>query len=587
MNTSRAFIDGAFVDLPVTLGRLTLKRLLGRGGMAEVFLGDLHGAAGFARQVVAKRVRPDLRGRGRSDELFVREAQVLAAVRHDNIVDVVDFIEHAGEHWLLLEYVEGRSARQLLSERGALPIDAAIAVAAATARALAAVHDATDSAGAPLGLLHRDVSPDNVMIRADGAVKLLDFGISTGDALASLTTVGSLRGKVPYMAPEQLSGDVADARADLYSLGVTLYELACGARPFTQRTEALLMHAIVKEAPAAPSATLAAARPVDELCLWLLDKDPAARPQRAQQVASLLGGAERERRAVAAALAPAGAGAGADDDDDLEATVRRLRPKADTTRSGKKPSPSTSAPGWWSLVASLVDDDVVLVDEKSQTATPVARANDVTALGPRPPDVATATVVRAKPAATVVKSARTQSPPSASSTTTESPRPRRAWTRRLSGAVIGAAGGALVVVGLASLGDAPETPTTSDATQRPATTPSPATTLPPPTTTPTSEPSPPVPEPVPEPAPPEPATPEPPTTPTRRPEARQSGRLTVLAVPWAEVFVDGKRVGVTPVEGLKVDAGRRRVRLKGPGGEELREVLIASGKTSTIKVAMP
>lgn len=233
----RIFLGGELRQLPYTFGRLILLSRLGQGGMAELFAAEFHGAHGFRRRVVAKRIRPDLVLRPRFAEMFTREAEVLARLNHPNIVDFIDFIDIAGEPWLLLEHIEGPTIRHLLSRHGRLPADACGRIVAGAASALAAVHTAVDDQGTPLGLLHRNISLDNLMVTPGGTVKLLDFGIVKGQASPSLTTVGALKGKLPYFAPSSsCSSRWTLAPTAMPSVSASTNSCAAGAPSWLQAT---------------------------------------------------------------------------------------------------------------------------------------------------------------------------------------------------------------------------------------------------------------------------------------------------------------------------------------------------------------
>ena len=590
----RIFLGGELRQLPYTLGRLTLLSRLGQGGMAELFVAEFHGAHGFRRRVVAKRIRPDLVLRPRFAEMFTREAEVLARLNHPNIVDFIDFIDIAGEPWLLLEHIEGPTIRHLLSRHGRLPVDVCRGIVAGAASALAAVHSAVDDQGTPLGLMHRDISLDNLMVTRSGTVKLLDFGIVKGQASPSLTTVGALKGKLPYLAPEQLLLKPVDARTDLYALGVCFYEIVCGRRPFMAASDILLMDAIVSQACPVPTQLVAEAKPVEALILWLMARNIEDRPANAALVASLVGrhhadddtlprwlGLIAEDDGIAMVRLPRMTLPGLSaanlpafrDDDSLEATVVRLRPRPSVAVDTQTPS----GPGWWSLVGSLLDDEMVEFDEHTGTASRVSTALASVPPPPPPPSMLpTVTVRRSRTAST----GPSPSPPV--SRASSSPTPASAWKSQAIGVVLGIIIGAIggITVGLSIprwRGSAPVVPqgipvAKQDTPQIPPTTAPTAITLADDLMAAPTEAS---------------TTPNPAIADSPRPRPARTGRLTVLAVPWAEVFVDGKRVGVTPIEGLKLDASRHRVRLQGPSGAVNREVTIVAGKNFTLREAMP
>ena len=211
-------------------------RLLGRlavGGMAEVWAGERRERGGARTPVVIKRVRAELARDPRFVQQFVTEARVTARLAHPNVCALVELGDAEGELYLAMEYLRGASVRQLL-RHGALAPGLAAAVVAGAAAGLHHAHQLADArTGAPLGIVHRDVSPDNVFVTVGGTVKVLDFGIAKiGDGLSEVTEAGRLKGKLGYMAPEQLAGAACDQRVDVWGLGVVLWEMLTGRRLF-------------------------------------------------------------------------------------------------------------------------------------------------------------------------------------------------------------------------------------------------------------------------------------------------------------------------------------------------------------------
>jgi len=245
------------LEIGSTLGKYRILRRLATGGMAEIYLAVAQGAAGFEKLVVLKRILPAVSRDRKLVEMFMDEARIASSLRHANIADVFDFGLDDGSHFLVMEYVFGQDARTIILETAAVrqrvPIEIGIAIAAGTAAALAYAHDASGPNG-PLELVHRDVSPSNILVSYDGAVKLVDFGIARATARTrAITRTGTLKGKVPYMSPEQCQGQRLDRRSDLFSLGTVLYELTTGARPFLADGEFALMENIVNRDARAPA----------------------------------------------------------------------------------------------------------------------------------------------------------------------------------------------------------------------------------------------------------------------------------------------------------------------------------------------
>jgi eukaryotic-like serine/threonine-protein kinase len=214
---------------PLMLGPYELLQRIATGGMAEVYLARRAGPHGFQKVVAVKRILPQLAQDADFFAMFVDEARVCARLAHPNIVQVFDFGEHDGELYMAMEYVDGTTAARLVraaASRGEeVPLDAALYIALGVLRGLDYAHNARDDEGKPLDLVHRDVSPGNVLIDRSGAVKLTDFGIARAAEIERRTDAGQLKGKLGYMSPEQVVGRELDARSDLFTVGIALAEL--------------------------------------------------------------------------------------------------------------------------------------------------------------------------------------------------------------------------------------------------------------------------------------------------------------------------------------------------------------------------
>lgn len=211
-----------------------IEQRIGAGGMAEVYRSTLFGAAGFERTVAIKRVLEPVCADPTFGKMFVNEAKIASLLSHPNIVSVLDFDrDDEGRYFLVMELVEGTDLRRLI-QKGPVPTQVAAFVASEVLRALAFAHDLT-LGGRPLRLVHRDVSPHNILVSWDGSVKLTDFGIAKAAHDASMTRTGLIKGKVAYMSPEQVEGDELDGRSDLFALGIVLYEMLTGNRLFGGR----------------------------------------------------------------------------------------------------------------------------------------------------------------------------------------------------------------------------------------------------------------------------------------------------------------------------------------------------------------
>jgi serine/threonine protein kinase len=218
-------------SVPRQLGPYEVVRRLGAGGMAEVYLARRFGASGWEKTVALKLLRPEHRGRAEFERLLIGEARLGARFAHPGLVSVHDLGLADAIYYVCMDYVDGRDLAALIARR-ALPRALALAIAEQLAAALAYVHTLTDAAGRPLGLVHRDVSPANVLISRTGEIKLSDFGIAKSTTTGDETWGRLRKGKYAYMAPEQINGEPLTGAADVFALAVTLHECLLGRRPF-------------------------------------------------------------------------------------------------------------------------------------------------------------------------------------------------------------------------------------------------------------------------------------------------------------------------------------------------------------------
>jgi len=283
-------------EIPQRLGKYQILRRLAYGGMAEVLLGRLSGTDGFARDVVVKRVLPQYASNDEFVSMFRDEARITSRLHHGNIVQVVEFGEENGLYYLVLEYVDGPSLGAMLhelrkrGERMSVPEVAHVAVE--TARGLDYAHHKLGEDGKPLQIVHRDVSPSNILLSREGVVKLADFGIARARERLSPTQggAGTLKGKFAYMAPETILRGRLDARSDLFSFGVVLFEMLSGRSAFTGETEAHTIQRVTMEDLPPPS-TFNRAVPAefDSIVMRLLDKDPDKRVARGLEIVDAIG----------------------------------------------------------------------------------------------------------------------------------------------------------------------------------------------------------------------------------------------------------------------------------------------------------
>jgi serine/threonine-protein kinase len=278
-------------ELPcgTTLGKYEIIRRIATGGMAEIYLARSRGTAGFEKLVVLKRIMPSLVEDPAFVQMFLDEARLAATLQHPNIADVYDVGEEAGAFFFTMEYVHGQDVRAIritTRKRGeVVPLDIALAIVEGTCAALDYTHDKTGPDGQPLGLIHRDVSASNVLVSYDGAVKLVDFGIARASSSHHKTQTGALKGKLPYMSPEQCKALPMDRRSDLFSLGVLLYELTVGRRPFRGESDFAIMDAIVYQGAQRPSEIVESyPEELEEIVMKLLQRVPSDRYETAEQV---------------------------------------------------------------------------------------------------------------------------------------------------------------------------------------------------------------------------------------------------------------------------------------------------------------
>lgn len=229
------------------LGRYAVVRRIGSGGMAELYLGRLDGPEGFCKAVALKLMHPHLSDDKHFAQMFLKEARIAAALEHPAIAQVLDVGEFGGEYFMALEFVHGKDLRKVLVDLKGKPMPrgAALRVVLEVGRALHYAHRLRDSGGRALGIVHRDVSPSNVLLSYQGLVKLADFGVAKIAERSNATASGSLKGKLGYMSPEQCMQEQVDARSDVFSLGVVLYEATTGRRAFRAEQPVAVMNRVI------------------------------------------------------------------------------------------------------------------------------------------------------------------------------------------------------------------------------------------------------------------------------------------------------------------------------------------------------
>ena len=240
-----------------TLGRYALRYRVGQGGMASVYLAQLSTAEGFRKWVAVKTVHPHIAEEPRFVQMFLDEARLAARMDHPNVCSVFDFGEANGTWFLAMEYLHGESLSSLLRRAykgGQLPLEIAVRIVADAARGLHAAHELQMDDGRQACVVHRDVSPQNIFVLYSGVAKVVDFGIARSeDRTSEKTETGELKGKIAFMSPEQIHQGEVDRRADVWALGVVLWESTVGRRLFKRANEAQTMAAVLHERVMLPS----------------------------------------------------------------------------------------------------------------------------------------------------------------------------------------------------------------------------------------------------------------------------------------------------------------------------------------------
>jgi len=533
------------------LGRYTLLGKLATGGMAEVYLARQDGPQGFVKTLVVKRILPQY---GR-DEAFVRmfldEARLAAQINHPNVVSIIELGEDPASesYFMAMEFIDGCSLKRVIHQamrRGEpLPVALCCRILSDACGGLDHAHNLRGDGGRPLQIVHRDVSPENILVTYSGLVKVVDFGIAKATSTEGRTRAGQLKGKFSYMPPEQLLGQPVDRRADIWALGVVLYWMCCGAKPFTGDSEPAVVQRILATDP----------QPLDERAPhvpgWL-----AAIARRALEK-------NLERRYASAREMQL----------DLDAGVARAGLVASSAALSDYLAaqfPENSDPDRLLSRALQSGEMRTATPSGADVPFPTGATRDGRAR-PRPSDPA-------EPSrGTTVSGEHPRAAPS---------RPASAWRWGIAGAALASvATGAFAVHALG--GRSPP------ASHEVATIPSPA--PPPAALPPLPAPPPPVArsQPVEAALTPSPAVPPRPTSsetakPARRHAARAAeapGLLAFRVVPWAEVVVDDQPIGTTPLRPLELSAGRHHVRLVNATLHVDRQltVEIRPGETAVVK----
>jgi eukaryotic-like serine/threonine-protein kinase len=272
------------------VGRYALYNEIAAGGMATIHLGRLLGPVGFARTVAVKRLHPQFAKDPEFVSMFLDEARLAARVQHPNVVATIDVVATDGELFLIMDYVRGESLSKLLRavrKQGLLvPPRVAAAIMCGFLHGLHAAHEATNERGEPLGLVHRDVSPQNVLVGSDGIPRVLDFGIAKAAGRIQVTRDGQIKGKLAYMPPEQLAARALTRAVDIYASAVVMWETLTTERLFKGESEAETLAKIIRDPVPAPTAVVPSIPPAfDAPIMRALSRDPARRHATARELA--------------------------------------------------------------------------------------------------------------------------------------------------------------------------------------------------------------------------------------------------------------------------------------------------------------
>ncbi len=239
-----------------TLGRYEFLVPIAEGGMASVWAARLKGSRGFSKTVAVKTMLPSVSDDPQFEQMFLDEAQLAARIRHPNVVEILDLGEEEEVLYLVMEWVDGEplsNLRRAAAKQGGIPRSIAVRCVADACAGLHAAHELKDETGQLVGLVHRDISPQNILVTFDGVVKIVDFGVAkAAGRSAGQTTAGQVKGKPPYMSPEQALGEPVDRRTDVFALGIILYQLTTGKHPFRGESDLVTLQNIVSDRPIVP-----------------------------------------------------------------------------------------------------------------------------------------------------------------------------------------------------------------------------------------------------------------------------------------------------------------------------------------------
>jgi serine/threonine-protein kinase len=358
--------------VPETYGNYELIERLATGGMAEIFRARQIGLEGFEKELVIKRILPHLAREPQFIKMFLDEARIAARLNHPNITQIYNLGAQGGTYFIAMEYVDGMDLREiwrLCEARGEpMPAQHACRIILECAAALQHAHAKTNKQGKPLGIVHRDVSPQNILVSRSGDIKVVDFGIAKAADSSVHTRAGVLKGKFAYMAPEQAAGGRIDRRIDIFALGVVLHELLTGHRLFKRDSDVSTLTAVGQCHVDPPSDVADGVDDaLDDIVLKALAKKPSTRYQQAEELQLELEGwlMEHSFSSGAAGLAQFLAGLGKD----IERRHEKRAAAPPPARKTKKPSPKRNRPEGTKLIRSRESTDPL--EDESHDSEPM------------------------------------------------------------------------------------------------------------------------------------------------------------------------------------------------------------------------
>jgi serine/threonine protein kinase len=270
-------------------GKYTLLNRIAVGGMAEVFLARQEGLEGFEKTICIKRIRPHLSSQASFVRMFLNEAKLAAQLNHPNIVQIYDLGRVNDSYFIAMEYISGRDMSRIIpkAEKAGItfPMIYALRIASNVCEGLYFAHTKTDAYGNPLNIVHRDITPENILVSFNGTVKIVDFGIAKANSQLEQTRAGEIKGKLSYMSPEQCMGHPLDARSDIFSFGSVIYEWITGYKLFTGENEMAILKSIIDGKIYPPSYFKEdVPEAVERILMKALDKDKTKRYQSAWEM---------------------------------------------------------------------------------------------------------------------------------------------------------------------------------------------------------------------------------------------------------------------------------------------------------------